>query len=54
MLFRSGDYRIAALVDLAPGEQSDPALLEQLVPASVAFSLAAGEQRTQNITIAGR
>jgi hypothetical protein len=49
----AGEYRIAALVDIAPGEQSDPAFLEQLVPASVAFSLRDGEKRVQDIRIAG-
>ena len=50
----AGDYRIAALTDIAPGEQSDPAFLEQLVPASVAFSLREGEKKVQDIRIAGQ
>jgi hypothetical protein len=48
----AGDYRIAALVDLAPGEATDPDLLDQLVPASVAFSLRDGERKVQDIKIA--
>lgn len=47
-----GSYRIAALVDIAPGEANDPALLEQLVPASLPFSLGAGEHKVQDIRIA--
>lgn len=49
----AGDYRIAALVDIAPGEANDPALLEQLVPASVVFTLREGERKVQDIRIAG-
>ena len=49
----TGDYRIAALVDIAPGEQTDPAFLEQLVPASITFSLHDGEKKVQDIRIAG-
>lgn len=49
----AGEYRIAALTDLAPGEANDPALLDQLVPASVAFSLKEGERHVQDIRIAG-
>jgi hypothetical protein len=48
-----GEYRIAALVDVAPGEINDPAFLEQLVPASVPFALAEGERKTQDLKIAG-
>jgi hypothetical protein len=48
-----GDYRIGALVDIAPGEQTDPALLEQLVPATVAFTIREGEKKVQDIRIAG-
>jgi uncharacterized protein (DUF2141 family) len=48
-----GEYRIAALVDVAPGEINDPAFLEQLVAASVKFTLAEGEKRTQDLRIAG-
>jgi hypothetical protein len=48
-----GSYRIAALVDIAPGEANDPELLEQLIPASLPFALAAGEHKIQDIRIAG-
>ena len=48
-----GEYRIAALVDVAPGEINDPAFLEQLVAASVKVTLAEGERKTQDLRIAG-
>ena len=48
-----GEYRIAALVDVAPGEINDPAFLEQIVAASVKFTLAEGEKKTQDLRIAG-
>ncbi len=50
----AGEYRIAAVVDIATGEANDPAFLEQLVPASWAFTLAEGERKTQDLRIAGR
>jgi protocatechuate 3,4-dioxygenase beta subunit len=48
----TGEYRIAALTDIAPGEANDPAFLELLVNASVAFSLGDGERKTQDLRIA--
>ena len=48
-----GEYRIAAVVDVAPGEINDPAFLEQLVAASVKVTLAEGERKTQDLKIAG-
>jgi len=48
-----GDYRIAAVVDVMPNEVNDPAFLEQLVGASVAFQLRLGEKKTQDLKIAG-
>jgi hypothetical protein len=48
-----GEYRIAALVDVAPGEVNDPAFLEQIVAASVKVTLAEGERKTQDLRIAG-
>jgi protocatechuate 3,4-dioxygenase beta subunit len=49
----AGDYRIAALVDIAPGEANDPAFLDQLVPASVAFVLKDGENKLQDLKLSG-
>ena len=48
-----GEYRIAALVDVAPGDINEPSFLEQLVAASVKFTLAEGERKTQDLKIAG-
>jgi hypothetical protein len=50
----SGEYYIAALTDLANGEQNDPGLLESLVPASLKITLADGEKTTQDLRLAGR
>jgi hypothetical protein len=49
----AGEYRIAALVDLAPGEATDPAVLDDLVPASVTLSLREGERKVQDLRMAG-
>jgi hypothetical protein len=49
----AGEYRIAALADIAPGEANDPSFLEQVVPASIPFTLAAGQNKVQDIRIAG-
>ena len=48
-----GEYRIAAVIDVAPGDVNDPAFLEQLVGASVKITLAEGERKTQDLRIAG-
>ena len=48
----AGEYRIAALTDIAPGEANDPTFLEQLVSASFAFTLADGEKKIQDLRIA--
>ena len=48
-----GEYRIAALVDIAPGEANDPAFLEQLLQASYQFTLRRGEKKVQDLRIAG-
>jgi len=49
----AGEYRIAALVDIAPGEANDPSFLEQVVPASIPFTLVPGQNKVQDIKIAG-
>jgi len=48
-----GEYRVAAVVDIAAGEANDPAFLEQLVPASVPIALAEGDRKVQDLRIAG-
>jgi hypothetical protein len=44
---------MAAVVDMAQDDAWDPAFLEQLVPASYAFSLAPGEKKVQDLRISG-
>ena len=48
----AGAYRIAAVVDIGPEELRDQALLEELLAASVAFTIADGEKKVQNLRIA--
>ncbi len=48
-----GEYRLAAVVDIATGEANDPAFLEQLMQASVPFTLADGDRKVQDLRIAG-
>ncbi len=49
----AGAYRMAAVVDMADEDAFDPAFLEQLVPASFAFTLGEGEKKVQDMRIAG-
>jgi hypothetical protein len=48
-----GDYRVSAVTEVENGEWFDPAFLQQLIGASVAFSLAPGDQKTQDLRVAG-
>jgi uncharacterized protein (DUF2141 family) len=48
-----GDYALAAVTDVEPGEWYDPAFLEQLVNASLRVTLADGIAKTQDIRLAG-
>jgi len=50
----AGDYRIAAVTDMAPTDATDPAFLQLLVDASVPVALAPGEKRVQDFRIGGR
>jgi len=47
----AGEYRIAALTDLGPNDTQDPLFFNELVPASVAFTLKAGQTHVQNLQI---
>ncbi len=49
----SGDYGLAAVTDVEPGEWFDPVFLQQLLGASMRLSLAEGEQKTQNVRLSG-
>ena len=46
-----GDYLLAALTDVEPGEWNDRAFLELLVPAGVKVSLTEGEKKRQDLQI---
>jgi 5-hydroxyisourate hydrolase-like protein (transthyretin family) len=47
----AGNYRLAAVVDVAPGETSDPAFLEEVSAASLAITLGDGEKKVQDLRI---
>lgn len=46
-----GDYFLAAVTDIERDEWFNPALLRELVPAAIRFSVAEGERKVQNIQI---
>jgi hypothetical protein len=48
-----GDYRMAAVVDVPLADINDPAFLEQIVGASFAIKLGVGENKIQDLKIAG-
>jgi len=48
-----GNYRVSAVTDVDNGEWFDPAFLQQLIGPSVAISLAPGDQKTQDLRVAG-
>lgn len=47
-----GEYRVAAVYDLSPGETSDPSFLETLVAGSVPLTIRSGERKVQDFRIA--
>jgi 5-hydroxyisourate hydrolase-like protein (transthyretin family) len=47
-----GEYRLAAVEDIGPGDQYDPVYLEALVPASVMVTLREGASKVQDLRIA--
>ena len=48
-----GDYYLAALTDLEPGEWNDPTLLGQLVPTAVKITLRDRQTTTQDFRVGG-
>jgi hypothetical protein len=46
-----GDYLLAALTDVEPGEWNDRAFLELLVPAGIKVSIGEGEKKKQDLQI---
>lgn len=49
----AGDYRLTAVTDVEPGEWYDPAFLSQIGAASIPITLSEGEQKVQDIRLAG-
>jgi hypothetical protein len=47
-----GDYRVAAVFDLSPGETSDPSFLETLAAGSVPLTIRSGERKVQDFRMA--
>ena len=45
----SGNYLLAAVDDVEPGEWFDPAFLQRLVPAAVRITIADSEQKVQDV-----
>jgi hypothetical protein len=48
-----GDYRLTAVTDVEQGEWFNPSFLAELMNASVPVAVGEGEQKTQNIRVAG-
>jgi len=48
-----GEYGIAAVTDVEPGEWFDPAFLRELTGASMRITLADGDRKTQDIRLSG-
>jgi uncharacterized protein (DUF2141 family) len=48
-----GAYYLAALTDVGPDDLHDPDFLGQLVPAAIGVTVGAGEQKVQNLRLAG-
>jgi len=49
----AGEYHLAAIDDVEPGEWFDPAFLQRLLPGALKLTIAAGEQRVQDIRLGG-
>jgi hypothetical protein len=48
---RAGEYRIAALTDVIPGDINDPAFLETLIAASIPVAIREGERKMQDLRV---
>jgi hypothetical protein len=46
-----GDYLLAAVTDIEPGEWLDPTVLQRLAPGAMTVKLAEGEKKVQDIQI---
>ena len=50
----AGEYRLAAVTDVEPGAWYDPALLQELLPASIAVRLIDGQPVVQDLRVSGQ
>lgn len=48
-----GEYALAAVTDVEPGEWFDPDFLKELIAASMRISIADGDRKTQDIRLSG-
>jgi len=49
----AGNYEIAAVDDVEPGEWYDPAFLQRLLPSAVKVTIGEGEKKVQDVKIGG-
>jgi hypothetical protein len=49
-----GDYSLAAVDDVEPGEWFDPSFLQRVEPTGIKVTIGEGEKKTQDIRIGGR
>jgi protocatechuate 3,4-dioxygenase beta subunit len=49
----AGEYYLAAVTDLEPGDWGDPAFMDQVAAAAIKITIAEGEKKVQDIRIAG-
>ena len=47
----AGSYKVAAVVDIEPGQWFDPEFLKSLAAASIAVTIEPGGRRVQNIRV---
>ena len=50
----AGDYYMTAIPEVEPAQLRDPAFLEALLPSALKITLAAGEQKTQDLKLQAR
>jgi len=48
-----GDYFLAAVTDIQPGDHAESDFLERLVPGAITISVRAGQRTVQDVQLAG-
>ncbi len=48
-----GEYYLAAVTDLEPGDWGDPAFMEQVAAAAIKLTFAQGEKKVQDLRTGG-